>query len=315
MRLLAIASALILLSAACYAADGITFTFNPPDGLTGSATYKLTRTMDLGHGLKRSSVSTGKHALSFTRNKDSFLVTMTPVSSQDIRDGRTVTGDGQIQRMVNIMKQAPVTYQLDQGGICVRIFGIEEFIKTMQQRASGAEAQAAAASLRNCQDVLIGQAMDDWNQLVAPYSYRTVRIGDVWKTSIEKPMGTGGSITVAAKFKFLGWVNCGGRRCVKTRVDISCVDIAALRNYLNYMYSHSAMSDAQRAAIPKITKISVKGYEERLIDPATMLYFKESASFDVKFTASLAGYGQRSMVIRETSNRQYAYSTPVVASR
>jgi hypothetical protein len=309
---------LLLLSASaafCAPAERFKFTFNPPDGLTGTETHKTTQVMNLGQGMIRTQVYGGKAAISFTRSQGRYLVSRTPVSFEYVVDGRKLDSQGELTRIVNLIGQAPITYQLDEGGDCTRVYGIDEFIKLLERRTPQGVSQQAVASLRNCQDVLTTQAINEWNEMIAPFTYRTARVGDVWKTTLDRPMPGGGTIMVAAKVSFLGWVNSGGRRWIKVRVDNGCSDTAAMQRYLTRMYSQMALTDAQRAQLPTFTGMSVKSSDVRLIDPSTMLYLRQTVSQEIKVTASLKGLGKRSIAIKQGMQRSFTYSSQAVASR
>jgi hypothetical protein len=305
---------LFLASVALCSPEQIKFTFNPPAGLVGTETVRSIITTDFGHGAKHSQAFGYKSTISYTKNADNYLVSRTSITTQGY-DGRKLAGDNPFAYIVGMAMQAPITYQLDSGGDCTRVYGIEEFFKLLEKRAAKDSSGQAVGALRDYQDALKTQMIADWNLLIAPFTYRTVHIGDMWRTSVERPLPTGGTVDMATKVRFLGWVKAGGKRWLKVRMDCSCSDVAALQRCLDSLYSSKAATDADRSLHVKVESFSVVGTDTRLIDPATMLYLGQYTNIETKFRASLNGQDPRSADIKQAFMRTYSYRNQTVASR
>lgn len=306
---------LLASAALCSPAGQIKFTFNPPAGLACTEIVRSTQVMDFGRGAKRTHVLGSKNSISYTKNADGYLVSCTPVSTECIQDGKRFDDEGPLTYIIRLAMQAPITYQLNEVGDCTRVYGVEEFIKLLQKRAAKGPSAQIVASLQQYQEPLTAQVIAQWNALVAPFTYRSVRVGDVWKTSLDRALPMGGSTSVATKVRFLGWVNSGGKRWLKVQMVSSCSDAAVLQRCMDQAYQSKAATDADRALKPNVKNLSMQVTDVRLIDPTTMLYLSQSIKMFIKCTMEARGYGTKSFTISQNVVRSLSYRNQTVASR
>lgn len=248
------------------AADTAVFRFDPEEG----ATYRVTETEEVeetttaraGIAIERSSME----AVVQVQRPDSWrwAFVMTPEQFEMNDRGRRLGGD---HPLVAAFVGTPITVEVWEDGTVGSVNGLEEIDRKFLEGAgmAGAPPALGLAFRREVEEGLKA----DWAERVAALIGREAAVGESWTESLELPLPSGGSLTVAREVTFEDWEACGGSRCARLR-HVDSGGGSEWSGAIEEAVNRFARELCPNAGEIEVLEVTISGEGERFVEPGTL---------------------------------------------
>jgi hypothetical protein len=258
----------LLLAGTASAGDSITFRYAPPPGTRYVEVVHTTTTTELIGVAEQSSEMTTRTAIDIARVDGVYHITNRPISAEMKRDGQPVT-DPVLKALLDVV----IVYRISAEGRMLAIEGFEgledKLGKTLPEGTFDPERIMASGTA-------------EWNGRVGNLAGRTVSIGDVLVGNSTLPLPNGQKMEYKLHTEIARLEPCGEK---------SCVVIA----------THYQNTEAEG----DVGGASILGEGERLLDPNTMLVYRETIQRTLEATGNVPGRGE--VTTRSIERREYSY--------
>lgn len=140
---------------------------------------------------------------------------------------------------------------------------------------------------------------EEWAERVAALVGHEAAAGDRWEESLECRLPTGGGLTVTREVAFEGWEECGTEQCARLvysdrggGTDWS----SPLERAING-FARTLCPNARRI---EVLEVAVSGEGERLVEPATLVTYRDSSERRFELRVRLDGGEEREVAREET---------------
>ncbi len=255
---------------AAQAAEKVSFSFNPEDGITFFQILTTTRERDTGGAGRQVDEAVSKTKITMNRTDTGWDVVTEPVSTVMKRDGREIENP-----FVDVLSKLTVTYKLDPEGHILDIEGYEAVVDALKSQFPPPLGQQFAKTMNS--GILKEKATSEWNSSVGDFVGKTVQIGDIWSAAVPYTLPDGSVLEYNVMTKFQALEPCAQTQCVRIE-QVSANEDADL-SFVNETLKDAAEAARQTGEqnVPEIRAkdSTMEGRSVRLIDPKTMLIYHE----------------------------------------
>jgi hypothetical protein len=274
-----------------------TFRFNPPDGTTCLETITGTQTLDFGEGRAITRETELRQQMAVKRTPKGYEITNECVSVRT--QNSSGKRDDLQERLMDLFRGAPLTYEVDQGGGLVNVAGLD--VIAQRAKALFPPEVLAMAGKRLDKEALLARERADWNDSATKLIGRRAAVGEAWVEVEEWLAPCDEVVKYYVANKIVGQARVGRRECVQVRMQFN-TDLQKLREFLG---------DQAGTALSQIAPLgpgpSVEGGGQATVDPQTLLWYAASSRREVKAHVTVPGQGTIPVTIRETKRSQYNY--------
>lgn len=280
----------------------ITFKFTPGNGTTFVQTETTTQTREIGKD-KQSQTAVKKTRMVFKKTAKGYTLTQTPISASMTAGGKTVSAKE---------LGGSVTYVLDANGKVLSVRGFEKEAQAMAAKLPVKDKKKRSDFVKGVITGKTDQAKVLWQSYVGKYIGKSVKIGDVWKETQKLPIAGPDPIPVNFTTTFVQRVMVNAHNCIRVTTT-SVPDDKALaasitkrKQELEKM-EKEASAKGKKIQFPTPVSFSLDEQSERVIDPATMLFYSESMTKTSKQVVDVPSKGKMTMNMTETTVTKYEY--------
>ncbi|MHB9130097.1 MAG: DUF6263 family protein [Armatimonadota bacterium] len=280
----------------------ITFKFNPPNGATFIQTETATQTRVSGKE-KQTQTTVTKTRMVFKKTAKGYTLTQTPISSSITIGGKTTSA-----KKLN----APVTYVLAANGKVLTVSGFEKEAQAMGAKLPIKDKKKRSEFVKGVIAGKTAQAKVLWETFVGKYIGKTVKVGDVWKETQKLPLVGAEPIPVHFTTTFVQRVAVNRHNCIRVVMtsvaDDKALAAAVVKNKqgIEKLEKESA-AKGKKFQLPTPVSLSMEDRSERVIDPATMLFYSESMTKTSKQVVDFPGEGKKTLTTIENTVTKYEY--------
>jgi hypothetical protein len=250
----------------------ITFTFNPPDGISYVEDLKTNKKIKIDKLDQNAIQETGK-LISIVRNSDKYTVTLKPVSDSFTSNGQPVN-DPIHSATKNIVNQ----YFIDTNGVFMDFTGFEEFIDSLTEIMSPRLMNSLTKNFTKDNVKEIHLAL--WNSRIGNYVNKSVSIGDYWIGIDSTMIAPNTYIKFYSVSKFNKIVQLNEKKCV----EILLYENSDLNKISNLLKAKKSDLKKRPNLLNDLDSGNgeVSGDGMRVIDPSTMLIYAEKTHRQIK---------------------------------
>jgi hypothetical protein len=276
------------------------FRFNPPDATAFTLSIKTTKSTSMGPMMGRSEDGELVTKYTISRTADGYRMTGNSVSHTMIRDGNKTENP-----VMALLKDVPITTNMDKNGRAVSVTGYDKFIEKMNENLPP-EAVKQMAPMFN-EESMSKNVMTEWNGRIGNLVGRSCLVGETWIVSDEIEMPGRSPMIFYTALKITENVNIKGHDCVKVEFEYNS-DPAGLAEFSGKTVGEIEVESGVESVTQDATMGSVTGKGERVIDPATMLVYSEKMTRTLKMEMQMMAQGQQQkMEMIADEKREYIY--------
>lgn len=279
----------------------IRFLFAPADGLSYTQTMKTTRTKRFRGEDKVVDESVITTRVSVTRTASGWDMHGEPLDTVLKRNGVVI--DNALARQLS---KVSFIYRLHPDGSLSEMTGFDEFVdgmtrqfppEIMQQLAPVLDVQAMKA-----------RAGAEWNGRIGDFIGRKINIGDEEQNQVPFELPDGSNVTFRVHTVYAAMEPCGNTRCVRIEQHYDSQADEAAR-FSGQVANKIVRGVAPEAGIsnPRKNKARILGRITRLIDPSTMLIYREESSRQLEMEIDIPGIGLVPGTMSETRVHEMQY--------
>jgi hypothetical protein len=276
------------------------FRFNPPGGIAFVQTNKTTKVKEMGSSGKQTDEIESKTKIVMKRTPRGYSAIFTPISATMVRDGKKVDNP-----ILAVLQKIIVTYEVDADGQLKTISGFDKLEKQIKEIFPPEEAASLASVIS--EQAMINKEKAEWNGRIGNFVGRTIKLGDVWTSTDDFALPTGGAVTFYSATKFANRVKCGARDCLHIQFSYNS-DANALKDFVGKMISDFSKAAGDSQIKTGISGVEIVGGGERLIDPNTMLIYSETVTRTMKIPMEVPGQGRVITTMKEKREYTFDYS-------
>jgi len=244
--------------AAAGAPSAATFRFAPPEGTKQAEVIQTTQTVLAGKPTVRATEM--RATLEFRRTGGRQTVSVT------VTGGGIGSGKGkQPDPAITALKGLPLTYTIDAQGRMQSVTGLDKVPARLKSGFSAAEVKRLAPLL-TAPAILRTQRIE-WGNHVADFVERPAKEGAVWVTRSQFPLPDGRMVGYYVAHRISGGACVQGRNLLRVLTMFS-TQPNELRSFLG-----RGAEQALKGLKPLSGQDKVTGNGERLVDPATLLWY------------------------------------------
>lgn len=296
----------VFMSSGClykYAGENkkILFSFAPVDGISFKQKLYISRIKDLGPAGVQMDESESATRTEIKKTQTGWDVTVKTISMVMMRDGQKVDSP-----IVDLLSQVTVVYKLDSKGDIMDVTGYEKIAELINSELPASMAAQLSALMNS--EALKQKDVTEWNGRIGDFVGKAVSIGDVWSGLVPINLPNGKSLDYTVKTKFAAMEPCGTNQCLRIEQAYDSADEAVVlvaNDVLEKAFESKNQGVNPEELRPEVGGASVKGRVVRLIDPTTMLIYRERVERIVGFEMELPGAGK--VPTKLTENRRYEY--------
>jgi hypothetical protein len=281
----------------------IVFSFAPKDGTVFSQKLTMLREKDLGSLGVQLDESESITKVEFKKVKDGWEVLATPVSAVMKRNGQVIQSP-----VVDLLSKLTITYILDKNGHITDVRGYEKLISMINSKFPPQVAQKLSSLINS--DLLKQKEITEWNGRIGDYLGKSISIGDTWNFSAPFQLPNGKSLNYNVKILFSSLEPCGRNKCVKIdQVFDSAADgLSSFASEVVKTISVGVEED-QEKKMPENgnNNSTIQGKITRLIDPSTMLIYKEELDRIIEMEMEIPGVGKLPAIMTEKRIYEFDY--------
>lgn len=267
--------------------EGIVFTFAPKDGATYTEKLITTTEKQLGPAGTQLDESVITTRIKVKRTEDGWDMISQPVEAVMKRNGQRIDDP-----IAKILAELTVTYKLDCDGNLLDIEGLEKVTKAVSAKFPPQIVEQLSAILNP--DLLKQREASEWNGRIGDYLGKKVTLGEVWEYDVPFTLPNGTNLNYKIKTHFTGMVSCGDSSCIKIEQSYDS-NPEGIGEYAYETVSNVAESvkEGAKEVVPKINddNSSINGKIIRIIDPKTMLIYKEELERTMCMEMEMPGSG------------------------
>jgi len=276
------------------------FKFNPPDGSTFTLNIKTIKSTSMGPMMGRSEDGELVSKYTIKKTADGYRMVGESVSHTMTRDGNKTENP-----VMEMLKDIPITTNIDKNGHAVSVMGYDKFIEKMNESLPP-EAVEQLAPMFN-EESMSRNVMSEWNGRIGNLVGRSCKVGETWTAIDEIEMPGRGPMMFYTAFKITEKVNIKGHDCVKVEFAYNS-DPASLTEFIEKTVGEIVDEAGGEVQVPDVTMGSITGKGERTIDPATMLIYSEKMTRTIKMVMQMMAQGQQQkMEMTADETREYIY--------
>ena len=260
----------LLFAAAASAEEPITFRYAPPPDTRFVEVVHTTTTTELVGTARQQSEMVTRTAIDIARMDQGFRITNRPVSAEMFRDGRAVS-DPILTALLDVV----VVYRVSDEGKLLAIEGFEGLEEKLGSTLP-------AGTLKP--ESIMASGTAEWNGRIGNLAGRTVSLGEVLVGKSVLPLPKGEKLEYEVHTEIARREPCGQNSCV----------VVATR------YQNELEEGGE-----KKTEASMRGKGERVLDPGTMLIYREVVERTLEATGEIPGRGK--VTTRSIERREYSY--------
>jgi hypothetical protein len=274
----------------------IHFTFNPPTPATYLETVRRTRISSAGRGALTTEVLQYRTRVTINRSADGFVLTCRFLTATRSRDGRP-----DVSGLSQALQDQVVIEELDRGGRLVGVRGFDHLMKTLPRALPRPLLDGLSGVVD--EEAMIRRERGEWYQRVGRFSGRKARIGDVWAGTDELELASGRTVPHYTFTRFVETVRHQGRECVRIQSWYAS-NLEAVQRMLGMtMTQVLALASGSNVRVPA-SDTWIAGEGERLVDPATLLCYRERLHRTAKLEVDLPFFGRTSRLTEEMTETE-----------
>lgn len=244
-----------------------------------------------------------KTRVAVKKTADGYEIIGKPISFTMTRDGTPVNNP-----VLTALQEIAVTYEVDRQGRLRAIKGYDVALKKI--RASLPASVAASLSSVLNEDAMVNRAAAEWDGRISSFVGTQRRIGESWAVTSPFDLPAGGAITFFTATTLAETCQAGGHDCVRIRFAYS-TDPAALQQTLSKTLEELTKAiGATAAQPPTISGVEIVGSGERVLDPATMLFYAKRLTRTLKMRMETPGQEPVWNTMQETREYSLVYAPP-----
>ncbi len=273
-----------------------TFRFAPPDGTVVAVTLDEVREYEVAGASTNVRHSQAEMLVSMHRDGDGYRLEETLVSSRMTQNGEVVH-----HPVSEAMQGLTVSFRVDAHG---RLLGIDGYAGLAEKVAAlVSPALAAALAPMVSEQAMLARQVAEWNGRIGDYAGVDFSLGDAIEGEASVTLPSGRPMVYTTRIWFPDTEPCGETTCVRVEQRYDSDD-PALSEHSGEVVS--GIYDALDAPAPEIDGQRIAGRVSRLIDPRTMLIYREASKRVITMTMDIPGGGKGPA--RFTQERHYAYA-------
>lgn len=267
--------------------EDIVFTFSPKNGTTYIQKLTITREKQLGPAGTQLEESVSTTKVMMKQTDEGWDVIGEPIKAVMKRNGKIINNP-----IVDILSKVTVIYKLDKEGNLIDIEGLEKVIESVNVQFPPQLTKQLEPILNP--EYLKQKEASEYNGRIGDYLGKTVSKGEVWEYDVPFTLPNGTNLTYRIKTHFLEMLSCDKSKCIKIE-QVYASDAEGVADLASSVVKGVAESikESSDDNDPKFNKknASINGKVIRLIDPKTMLIYKEELERTIHMDMDLPGQG------------------------
>ena len=281
-------------------AQEVQFRFHRPEDFPEYvSTYKNTKVIELGAGLKRTTVVEGKSRIKVVKTPHGYRETAVPILFTTTQDGKPV--DNPIQSFI---QKTTMTAELDSEGKLLEVHGLEGIVDRLKAELPEKLPPNFAALVS--EEALVNTVKQEWQGRVGEFLGVDAEIGDAWIGEKAIPLPVGGTVSFHTVSQLAEQVKCGEVDCVRIEFFYD-TDPGALNRLMGGVMDE-LVKLAKSEATHEVSAAKITGKGKRIVDPATMMIYSEIIERTISMKMNIPGQGTVDMTLFET--REYGVEEP-----
>jgi len=264
---------------------GFSFKFNPTnDAISYSIDTKIIRDKSVDTQ-KRVDVIDLKTQASIKKEPFGYLMNLKPQILSLKRDGIDT-----IDPLLSIMYEGDFSFILNSKGELDSVTGFDNVENQIKNSFPPEYHQAMSKIITT--DVLENSAVENWFSAISGYLGSTVSINDEFSTINEYPLPSGEALTYFTIASIYGEVECDEHNCLEIhyRYTSNPDDVNRVEELLEDFLAEMGEETEEFISNMKFSGTNISGNGVIIIDPTTMLIYKEHYSKTIKMKISIPGF-------------------------
>ncbi len=292
-----------LYSVAGLAEDSVTFTYNPPDGLTYEVKLEAVQKKE-AQASGQSRTLTEEMKLRKTVNikkSDAGWSEFHDVSDLTLfRNGRKVANP-----LINATLRRSLEYRIDQEGKITDVVGFEGVLNELRDQIPEQVLSKIARAVSA--ERLKAKEMTEWNGRFGGLAGKTVEIGSEETKISPFQLPTGDTVEFETVTRFMGWEKCGEKNCFRIEQEYSGDLEAAAESIMEKAHKMTeGLREGSGQDEPEEVEAMIEGKTEILLDPATLLPYQEVQNRFIRMVANIPGQGI--VPVEQTARKTLKYT-------
>lgn len=279
----------------------IRFSFAPGDKMSFLQKLSTRKEKDMGAKGTQLDEFVGTTRITISRTNVGWDVLAEPKGIHVTRNGQVVDNP-----IVNLLSSAVITYKLDPGGNIVDVEGYEAFVE-------GISKQLPAQVFKQLAPVINVEAMKakeiaEWNSRFGDYLGAEVAIGDSFVAKVPFQLPNGPTLEYDVKTIISAVEPCAETSCIRIdqNYDTEADDMAKLSGEIVNNVVKEILPEGPKSRSEN-NSARISGNVLRLIDPKTMLIYKEELRRVMDMTTDIPGEGLIPIKMTETRSYEFEY--------
>jgi len=277
----------------------IKFSFSPGENISFIQKLTTIKEKDLGDKGQQLDESVSTTKITITKTKSGWDVLAEPKSISMKRNGEEIKNP-----IVSLLSSAVITYKLDSDGNIIDVDGYEPFIEGISKQIPP-EVFKQLAPILNI-ETMKAKEIAEWNGRIGDYVGAEVQIGDSFVAEIPFQIPNGPTINYSVQTNIAALVPCGDKNCIRIEqhYDSQADNLAKMTGEVVSNVTETLAPEIKRSSSDSNTA-TIKGDVARVIDPETMLIYREISSRTIALEIDIPGVGL--VPVKTTETRKYEF--------
>ncbi|OZG72556.1 hypothetical protein BTA51_15685 [Hahella sp. CCB-MM4] len=292
-----------LVSSAVLAEDTVTFTYNPPDGLTYEVKLEAVQKKE-AQASGKSQILTEemklRKAVTIKKNEAGWSEFHDVSDLSLFRNGRKVGNP-----LISATLKRSLEYRINQDGKIQDVVGFEGVLDELKDKIPEQVLEKIARAVSA--ERLKAKEMTEWNGRFGGLAGKTVEIGSEETKVSPFQLPTGDTVEFETVTRYLGWEKCGDKDCFRIEQEYSGDLEAAAETILEKAHKMTqGLRENSDTDMPEDVEAMIEGKTEILLDPATLLPYREVQNRFIRMVANIPGQGI--VPVEQTARKTLQYS-------
>lgn len=277
----------------------IKFSFSPGENISFIQKVTTIKEKDMGEKGKHLDESVMTTKITINKTSSGWGVLAEPKSISMKRNGEEINSP-----IVSLLSSAVITYKLDSDGNIIDVGGFESFIEGISKQIPP-EVFKQLTPMLNI-EVMKAKEIAEWNGRIGDYVGAEVKIGDSFVADVPYQIPNGPAINYSVRTNIAALVPCGEKKCIRIEqhYDSQADNLAKMTGEVVSNVSEALTPEIKRASSDSNTA-TIIGDVVRVIDPETMLIYKEKSSRMIAMDIDIPGVGL--VPVKTTETRKYEF--------
>jgi len=297
---------LTVVSTGLSAQESVDFHYNPPEGTIYEVAFEAVQKQSMVKREEAKSKTENiliKKTVSIERVDGGWVEHHDVKSLEMYRNGQFVNNP-----LINATLKRSLQYRISTAGEMQEVTGYEGVLSELQgalpDRVMNRISHVLKPESLKIRDIV------EWNGRFGGLAGQTKEVGSTEVKTVPQQLPSGKLVEFEAAKHFIGWEDCGGKRCFRIELTYSSGLQKTAEKMLQQTRKKTEMlqDDVEGQAVPEQVGTLIKGKNTLVLDPETMLPYREQQDRFFRMTTDLPGLGR--VPVEQSSRKTMTYVYP-----